>query len=308
MRNHERTLIAINPAATGAGRVEREVITPLTEEGIVYDTFVTPSPDYNDNVEAFGEVIRDGDLLVIAGGDGTVAQATEAIARSDLENIGVAALPFGGFADLASKKASVLDIVGPDANTEEYRRYLMSIHVDDETEPWRYANAYFGIGRLALLANSFGTPESRKRLSGRTGLAKRTLQIAQLGSEYFKQDFFFPEHDTSLSPLVEQAVTDYMFVNNHRAGGIMRFPEDFGQTDYFGVVQRDVSKIVRNIPFGLMALVGHAPSDEHTRYDIELADVLPIPVHNDGEFASKNTSRISIRKDPEASYIAVRPR
>lgn len=307
MINHERTIIAINPAATGADRVEREVITPLLEKGISYDTFVTPSPNYDDNVEAFSEVIRSGDLLVVAGGDGTVAQATEAIVRSGVEDVRVAALPFGGFADLAPKRAGILDVAGPNAAVEEYQRYLMSIHLDGEAEPWRYANAYFGIGRLAILASSFDTPKSRDRLRGRTGLAKRTLQVAQLGNQYFKQDFFVPEHRVGQPSLVGQAVTDYLFVNNDRAGGIMHFPKNFGHTDHFGVVQRDVSKIARNIPFGLMALGGHAPSVEHPGYDIEFIETSSIPVHNEGEFAWLDVDRISIRKDPSARYAAIRP-
>lgn len=308
MRTHERTLIVINPAATGAGRVERDVTNPLLDSGITHDTFITPSPNYDDNVEAFGESIRDGDLLVIAAGDGTVAQATEAIVRSQAKDVRVAALPFGGFVDLAPKKAGILDIVGPDADTEEYQRQLLSVHFDNETEPWRYANAYLGIGRLASIASSFGTPESRDRLRGRTGPSKRTLQLAQLGIEYFKQDFFMPEHSTNQSGLVQRAVTDYMFVNNDRAGGIMGFPVDFGQTDRFGVVQRDISKIPHNIPFGVMALANRAPSDAHHQYDIWLEDSASIPIHNDGEFAQVETNRISIRKDAAATYTAVRPR
>lgn len=82
-----------------------------------------------------------------------------------------------------------------------------------------------------------------------------------------------PEHSTNQSGLVQRAVTDYMFVNNNRAGGIMGFPVDFGQTDRFGVVQvRDISKIARNIPFGVMALANRAPSDVHYQYDIWLEE------------------------------------
>ena len=308
MHNHERTLIVLNPAATGAGRVERDVINPLLDNGIPHGTIVTPSPEYKDNVEAIGGFIRDGDLLVIAAGDGTVAQVTEAIVRSQSKDVKVAALPLGGFVDLAQKKAGILDIVGPGADIEEYRRYLLSVHFDNETEPWRYANAYLGIGRLALIASSFGTTESRDRLRGRTGPTKRALQLAQLGIEYFKLDFFLPEHSTNQSGLVQRAVTDYMFVNNNRAGGIMGFPVDFGQTDRFGVVQRDISKIARNIPFGVMALANRAPSDVHYQYDIWLEEAASMPVHNDGEFAQVETNRISVRKDPAASYTAVRPR
>src|SRR5690606_37753312 len=117
-----------------------------------------------------------------------------------------------------------------------------------------------------------------------------------------------PAHATNESSIVESAVTDYMFVNNDRAGGIMHFPTDFGQTDHFGVVQRDISKITRNIPFGLMALAGHAPSNQHTSYDIEFTDTSPVPVHNDGEFALLDISRLSIRKDQAVHYTAVRPR
>ena len=251
--------------------------------------------------------MRPGDRWVIPAGDGTVSQALNAIVRSGLEDIELAPLPYGGFVHLAAKKARVLDVIGDDAET--HMRYPIAVHIDDERKPWRYADGYSGIGQLALIAASFSAPESRSNLRGRAGFAKRGRQIFQLGQQYFQhRNFSLPAHTASSSPHMQHGLTDVMLVNNRRAGGMIYFDQNFGAGYTFGVVQRDVSCIAANIPFGVMALAGRAPYDERHEFSMNFAGPIDLPVHNEGEFARLNVSTLAAHKSPDISYTTVRPR
>lgn len=304
----ERPLrLVFNHNATGARRVESEVIAPLRDAGIRYKSFHTPTPHFESNVEAMREAFEDGDRIVLLGGDGTVSQAVNALALNGYTEAELAALAYGGFVDLSEKKARIMDVV--DDNVDRQTRFPMKIEIDDEF--YRYSPGYTTLGFTALAAASFASPESRARMRHRGDLTKRLAQITQLGGEYFdKRSDHLPAFHTSSSPVVKQAVTDVMLINNRQAGGIMKFPIDYGAGDTIGVVEKDVSRIsIENISFGLNALAGRAPASEQTKHRIYFDEEGPVAVQTEGEFKMfEDVQSISATKNPTTRYTSVTPK
>ena len=302
---YERLIVVTNPDATGAKRVKSEVLAPLNDAGITHEVFETPEPGFDANVSALRSNLRDGDRIIVAAGDGTASQVINAVVQNGLKYSEVAPLPYGGFVDLASKRAKVMDVASEKAETE----YRFPMTVDVNRDFWRYSPGYTTLGFTALAASSFANPESRQRLKRMPKSLRRLAQVAQLGEQYFAhRNQSLPAFQMDKSGLVHQAVTDILVANNRRMGGIIGLADDHGEQLDFGVVATDVSKILPNIRFGLMALRSEAPHEHHTDFLVRFKEPSEVPVQTEGEFTLlKNVSTMHFTKDPRNRYKVVKP-
>lgn len=301
MSEPERLVIIHNPNSTRARRVGREVFDVLDSAEVKYTPFATKSPEAEDNIDEMRDFIRDGDRIVVAAGDGTSMQAVNAVVREGHKESALGFLPFGNFRDLASvhplRTADLIPSVGGSPLSIET---LQPLTLDVNGEYRRDIPSYLTMGWTALAASQFGSQESRERMKSAPESFKLLNSLWQLGGNYLAhRGEFLPPFHTSLSPLVQEAVSDVMAVNSPRVGRIVRFPLPFGSMDEFGFRQINVFSLREAIPFGLKALASRADTELIKDIDIVFESPSDVPIQTEGEFEYlEGISSLSIRKDP----------
>lgn len=132
---YERLFLIQNPNSTRAKDVQGSVLDQLGHAGIAYVLMQTPSPKYEDNVDAIMGNIRVGDRIISLGGDGTGSQVFNAVwgLPDDMRcDVAVGYQPIGNFNDMSratcGSDTDIMAVVSGEADTVDLRP--MEIIVD----------------------------------------------------------------------------------------------------------------------------------------------------------------------------------
>ena len=303
-QTHERIVVAHNPYSTRASKVQTGVFDRLDAAGIAYETYRTKYPSTEDNIADMRDSFQEGDTILSAAGDGTAMQIANAVLREGHQNTRIGVMGYGNFRDMGQEQ-DPLKLLDSSAQTVDI--HPMTIEVNGTY--LRDAPAYMTLGFTALAASKFGAAGSRERMRYLPEWTKMAATLGQLGIDYFKmRDRKLPPFHSSLSPRVQRAVTDVLAINSAQVGGIIRSATDYGRTDTFGFRTNDVSSVAPNLPFGLMALAGHAPATPVYGASIRFEQPAIVPFQTEGEYAElQDVSRIFVYKDPKKVLHFLRP-
>ena len=170
----KRLVIVYNPRSTRFPEVEREVLAKARKmKGWMVLKFEVEHAPIEKEAGRLAEIIRKGDLVVAAGGDGTATMALNAIMESGkLATMGV--LPFGNFNDFSATlgEPSFLQII---RRFEEgkYKEFY-PLEVSDDGRHFLYVGLYFTVGMLAEAAGLFEDEKVRRKL----GRARNRLNFS----------------------------------------------------------------------------------------------------------------------------------
>ena len=299
----ERLVIVQNPNSTHASLAEKAIRQQLDTD-VMFESFFTKYTSTEDNINSMREVFRNGDRIIAAGGDGTAMQIVNAVLREEHTDTEVAFTGFGNFNDLATAhagSASLLDLLSDDASTVDL--FPLTIEVDDTY--WRDAPAYMTMGWTALAAAEFGSSTSRDSLRGKPRASNLAASLHQLLNHYAENRHFkLPAFTTDVPDSPLHGASDVLAVNNPRVGSIVRSRDRYYDGASFGYAEVDVSRIIKNMPFGLKSIAGHAPTAPRQSVTVEFDAPATVPIQSEGEFAQLNgVSTISIYKS--ASKVRV---
>lgn len=155
-----RVVVVYNRRATGFSRVEREVLSFLRQKkGIILMRFEVKQVGVRANVEKLAKILREGDLVIAVGGDGTATIAMNGVMESE-KKAELAVLPFGNFNDMA--KIGGLSQVEEVFSGVVREVYPMEVLVNGKR--WRYAMCYVTLGLMAEGAELFEDERVRRRL------------------------------------------------------------------------------------------------------------------------------------------------
>ena len=90
---YERIVVVTNPNSTRAGAIGRDVILRLADEGVRFTHISTRCPSVDDNIADLTPKLHDGDIVLSAGGDGTMLGVSNAALDSGAEGITIAPRP-----------------------------------------------------------------------------------------------------------------------------------------------------------------------------------------------------------------------
>ena len=97
----KRVFIIYNPRSSRFGDVKKEVLSKVTNlKGCIIGKYEVQNTDVDDNAIKLSKFLKNGDLVISAGGDATGIIASNAILRSK-KDATLAVLPYGNFNDLA---------------------------------------------------------------------------------------------------------------------------------------------------------------------------------------------------------------
>lgn len=297
----ERLVVIHNPNSSRARRAGREVLGELNKAGVTFTPFETGSPESEDNIADMRNVLREGDTVIVAAGDGTAMQAGNAILRNGFEHTKLGLLPYGNFNDLASVYGLTANTLLTAAKVDTLPTLpLHPVTIEADGKYCRDALAYVTAGWTARAAREFSEPDAREAVTATPDVVKLTKSLFQLTIDYFahRKEYLPPFH-TSQSGLVQQAATDVLAINSPVMGSIIRSDMPYGNiANIFGYHELDVSSLVKNIPWGVKALLGHTSSTPTEKMTLYFERPSTVPIQSEGEFFNLTTDEITLAKDP----------
>jgi len=292
-----RIFIVYNPRSSRFCDVKDEVLNHLTKlKGYIVGKYEVKPTDVDKNSTQFSKLLKDGDIVISAGGDATGVISANAILNSN-KDVTLAVLPYGNFNDLArtlgATKFENLEITCSDIKTAKY--YPLEIIVDGKH--FRYATCYVTIGMTAEAVPLFDEPKTRKKLQ--KGHKSSWRSYIYLMKWYFKnrhKKVFIPEFKLN-GKIQSKKVSDYAAVNGRFMCRVMKGGHDYRDPKVFRSVTDRLTNFWRL--FGLMtkSILVRTPGNETTGDILEFIQPSTVSLQAEGEYYTfKNVKKIEVRK------------
>ena len=290
----KRILIVYNPRSSRFAEVEREVLTPTRDlKGYIIGKYEVKPTNLDDNITTLAKLLKNGDLVISAGGDATGVISANAILKSK-KDVTLAALPYGNFNDLARtlNVKSINDIL---SNNKTNKLYPLEIIIDNKF--FRYATCYVTIGMTAAAVHLYDQPKMRKKL--KTSFGRRITSYTALAGWYFKhrrKKQFLPEF--TLNGIKQHPKTsDYAAVNGRSMARVMKGGDDFMKPKVFRHETDRLTSFWRLAKLMSKSIFRRIPGAETTGDLIEFATPSTTELQAEGEHTVlKNVNKIEIRK------------
>lgn len=300
-----RIVLVTNRNSSHAKRVYNEVIKPLSEvasEGNLID-YMIEQTSVADNIKSLSKIIKDDDLVISAGGDGTAVIAANAVLFSKNSGVTFGLLGYGNFNDIAGTFTGRFNNK-IDALLENSNRtvdvYPLKIKVNGKL--LRYSVLYTTIGLLAGAAGEFDKGKKRKML--KKGGANFFSSLLSLLPYYVKnkKTNFIPEY--LLNDEQKSRTTDYIAVNGPRMAKYFRTGKPLYKTDKFLRTTLNVSRFIRTLPFVFRSLAKRMPGTLSDNDRLVFKKPTTIQLQTDGEYMKiKNVKTIEIEKSDVPLYV-----
>lgn len=296
LRWMKRLVIVYNPRSTRYVEVERKVLMPARKlRGWMVLKFEVRHNPVEKEAKRLAEILRKGDLVVAAGGDGTAGMVLNAILKSG-ELATMAALPLGNFNDFSITLGEIefSDVI---RRFEEGRYddfYPLKIEIDGKH--FLYVGMYFLVGMLAEAAGLFEEDKTRKRLArarSRLGFSARKTFIWYLKNKR-RKDFY------------EGNVTDFVALNGRSMAGVVPAKGWFSEEENFRVGEMRNRSLFRLLRVFFGSLEGSLPGRDVKVETIKL-DGRKIWICFEGEARQlEGIKRVKVTKDGEKIRVIAR--
>lgn len=280
----KRLVIVYSPRSTKFSEVERGVLEKARKlQGWMVLKFEVVTGPVQENAARLAEILRKGDLVLAAGGDGTATMAMNAVIKSG-KTVTFACLPFGNFNDFpeALGNLSFQKIIKRFEEGKYKVFYPLKVEIDQKFYTW--AGMYFSIGLMAEATEIFDWPKNRKRLSK----AKNRLQFAANKAFlwYLKNKWrkdFLPRETKLNEEQLPEITTDYLALNGVSIAGLI--PGEgwmFRETEFWSGTMMNRSFWRAMFKF-IRAMEGELPGKETTQDELLFRKPTDVFVHVEGE-------------------------
>jgi len=297
-----RLLIVYNPRSSKYRLVEKEVLGEARKlKGWTVGRYEVRPTDVDDNAKRLAKLIREGDVVVCAGGDGTATVGLNAAMLSK-KKVVFAALPYGNFNDAAQVAGGgrLAEVVRKAANKEVVEAWPLEAVVDGRH--WRYALGYITIGMFAESTEIFDRQKVRKRL--RKGKSK-VYAWRMLAKWYFlnRKREFLPKFRLNGEYVVKNT-TDYIAVNGEKVGGAIKGGKWYlDKKNFLGFYGR-MRAIFGLFWFMVRGMLVGVKGRETAKDVIEFDEPAEVEIHAEGEYERlENVVRIEVKKAERSVFI-----
>ena len=297
----QRLFIVYNPRSSRFADVERDVLSPARRlKGFIICKYEVAPTNLDDNVRKLSRLVKDGDLVLSAGGDATGIIASKAILHSG-KSATLAALPYGNFNDLARtlRTKSLEDVI---CNSDGRNFYPLELHVDGNL--FRYATCYITIGMTAEAVSIYDSPKMRTKLKKNFG--RKITSYTELASWYFKHRHkkqFIPEF-TLNGELQSLKTTDYAAVNGRSMARVMKGGEDYHDAKFFRSETDRLASFFRLTKLMLKSMFSRIPGTATPGDILEFSQPATVTIQTEGESHTfENINKITIKKSKKCLKV-----
>lgn len=290
-----RLIVIYNPRSSRFADVSETVLKKLTDlKGYMVGKFEVEKGNVDDNAVKLAKILKDGDLVVSAGGDATGVIAVNAILKSNKDVI-LGVLPYGNFNDLSRTLGTknLNDIIGKHQKTTKF--YPLEIYVDDKF--FRYATCYTTIGMMAEAVRIYDQPKMRRIL--KTAHGRNVGSYTNLAKWYFKnrrKKQFLPEFKLN-GVLQPQKTSDYAAINGRHMARVMQGGEYYKSSRTFRSETDRLTNFWRLIKLMTKSIFVRVPGEETNGDVLEFVQPGIVEIQAEGEYKTfENVKKIEIRK------------
>lgn len=291
---NRRLVIAYNPHSSRAAKVKELVFERLEEAGYKYDTIEVKKASLADNVARLKDLIKPGDVIISAAGDGSAHAVAASVIAANQPNVALGFLAFGNFNDLPNvlnSKKSRQDPVELLATSTEAEAFPLEVQTNGR--PLRFAMLYATIGWTAEVASYFDDDKNR---AGRASLGTLSNYL-RVTKYYFKSRRVAAE--LPLPPVGKgKPSTDLLFVNGPRLAHVFQTGGRFYLRPDFLFVPLNVRTLTHNLPLIVRSVALHKAKGEiASEKQIDFTEPVNITVQCDGEVdVLKSVKTIVVKK------------
>ena len=296
----QRLIIVYNPRSAKAKLVEAEVIAPSRQlVSFMVGKYKVEPTNVSKNAVKLARLLRDGDLVVAAGGDGTATIGLNGCMLSK-KDVSFGVLGYGNFNDTARMLGTktLQDVV--DGKVEKI--YPLEARVDGKL--WRYAACYVTAGMFAESTEVFDKKQVRGELKQNKRLA---YSMKQLAGWYFKhrRKPFLPEFDINNKPV--KGATDYLAVNGKTVARIMRGGKHQQNKKVFLSGVAHLRALPRLSWFMVRSILKRIPGEETKGDKLIFKKPAVVELQAEGEYQQfYEVKTIEVRKAEQALKVVMR--
>ena len=294
----KRLFIVYNPRSSRFLDVKKEVLDKTKNlKGYMVGKYEVEPTDVDENAKNLAKILKDGDLVLSAGGDATASISANGILRSN-KDVTLAVLPYGNFNDLArtlgTKRFEDLDLHGrqdPSSN----KLYPLEIYVDGKF--FRYATCYVTIGMTAEACELFDEPKFRKSMQ--KGHKSSWRSYLALVKWYFKNRHkkqFIPDFRLN-GKLQHKKTSDYAAVSGKSMCRVMKGGDDYHDPTKFRSMTDRLTNFWRLSILMVKSILIRTPGVETEGDKLEFLKPSTVELQAEGEYRTfENIKTIEIKK------------
>ena len=281
-----RVILVCNRKSTGYKRVEKEVVTPLREfvlqqKGITFLRFDVESPTLEENAKRLANLIGDGDVVLVAGGDGTAGIGVNGIMQSG-KDAKFYVIPYGNFND-------IIQILRSNSGKK-----VFPIEALIDGKHFRYALAYFTVGMMAESTKIFDDEKVRRKL--------RKSKFNLIFSLKTLLMWFFVNRKKDYITIDGQKYSDILVVNGKNVARLMKGGEYYlGET--FLYTEQRLNNFFAMVFFMLQAMFSGIPGRKLKEKTIHFEEKQRIFIQSEGEYKDLVVQEISFSKSDKSIEI-----
>jgi hypothetical protein len=281
-----RVILVCNRKSTGYKRVEKEVVTTLREfilqqKGITFLRFDVESPTLEENAKRLANLIGDGDVVLVAGGDGTAGIGVNGIMQSG-KDAKFYVIPYGNFND-------IIQILRSNSGKK-----VFPIEALIDGKHFRYALAYFTVGMMAESTKIFDDEKVRRKL--------RKSKFNLIFSLKTLLMWFFVNRKKDYITIDGQKYSDILVVNGKNVARLMK-GGDYYLGENFLYTEQRLNNLFAMVFFMLQAMFSGIPGKKLKNKTIHFEEKQRIFIQSEGEYKDLVVQEISFLKSKKSIEI-----
>lgn len=290
----QRLFIVYNPNSSRYQSVRTEVLAELKSlKGYLIGKYAIKRIGFENNVANIAKLLKNDDIVVVAGGDGTASIVTNAIIKSK-KSVRLAALPYGNFNDLA-RTLNLKTLKDALASTKTTDFYPLEIKVDGKH--WRWAPCYVTIGMVAESCELFDNKDIREELQkDRSNKWKPYVNMAKWFFKNHRKKTFIPKFSLNGVPQ-NPKISDYAAVNSRYMARVMQGREDYKDPQRFRSTVDNLANLWKLTKLMTRSIVDRTPGVDTTSDVLQFDAPGNTEIQSEGEYKMfENIKKIEIKK------------
>lgn len=287
-------MLVYNPRSSRYQDVEREVIEKARHlSGWMLGKFEVNDTDVDQNAARLARVLKDGDLVIAAGGDATATIAMNGIMLSGFPEIHFGVVGFGNFNDMYRSFGKLtFDQILQQKTVR--KAYPLECIVDDKH--FRYGMCYFTIGMFAEACAVFDDPKVRKKLRShrKKSVLFSILALAKWWTRHHKATFL---PDFTINGHPHRNRSDYVAVNAPSIAKVMHGKPHFLKKHTFKSTTGNLTNLPGLTKIILPSILHQIPGTPTKTDTLILANPADIMIQAEGEYKKLHIKeKIEIKK------------